>query len=44
MINDHLGCFNVYGVLVEPLGQIAIGLAADLEQQILDVVELVIVA
>lgn len=44
MINDHLGGFYVHGVLVEPLVEVAIGAAADLEEQILDVVELVVVA
>lgn len=44
MINHHLGRFNVHRVLLEPLVQVPIGLAADIEEQVLDVVQFVLVA
>jgi hypothetical protein len=44
MIYDHLGGLNVHGVLMKPLVEIPIRLAAALKQEILNVVQLVIVA
>lgn len=44
MIDDHFGCLDVDGVLTKPLGQVAVGSAANIEQQILDVIQLVFVS
>lgn len=44
MINHHLGCLDTNGILLQPLGEVAVGSAADFEEPILDAVELVVVA
>lgn len=43
MIDYHLGCFNAQRVLLQPLEEVAIRSAANIEEQIFDVVQLVIV-
>lgn len=44
MINHHLRSVNFHRVLLKPLVEVAIGPAADFEQQALNVIQLVIVA
>lgn len=44
MVNYHLGCFYVHGILKQPLGEISVRAAADFEEQILDIVQLLVVA
>jgi hypothetical protein len=44
MIDDHVGCFNVHRVLLQPLVQVSVCFAADFEQQTFDVIQFVIVS
>lgn len=44
MIDHHLGCLDANGVFLQPLGEVAVGSAADVKEPILNAVEFVIVA
>lgn len=44
MIDHHFGCLDANGVLLQPLGEVAVGSAADVEEPILNAIKFVIVA